>query len=55
MGASTNQTLCDPNSSDVEKLTVSSQSAMFLRAAQLVADLHQRASFDTAAFAPRVD
>jgi hypothetical protein len=49
MGASTNQTLCDPNSSDVEKLSVSSQSAMFLRAAQLVADLHQRASFDTAA------
>jgi ANTAR domain/GAF domain len=49
MGASTNQTLCDPNSSDVEKLTVSSQSAMFLRAAQLVAGLHQRASFDTAA------
>lgn len=49
MGASTNQTLCDANSSDVEKLTVSSQSAMFLRAAQLVAGLHQRASFDTVA------
>lgn len=32
-----------------EKLTVSSQSAMFLQAAQLIAEIHQRASFDTAA------
>ncbi|MDT5201161.1 MAG: hypothetical protein QOH34_2683, partial [Mycobacterium sp.] len=31
----------------MEKLTVSSQSAMFLQAARLVAELHQRASFDT--------
>ncbi|MDT5251499.1 MAG: hypothetical protein QOH07_439, partial [Mycobacterium sp.] len=33
----------------MEKLTVSSQSAMFLQAARLVAELHQRASFDTGA------
>jgi hypothetical protein len=32
-----------------EKLKVGSQSAMFLQAAQLIAEIHQRASFDTAA------
>ncbi|MDT5142344.1 MAG: hypothetical protein QOI79_1681, partial [Mycobacterium sp.] len=33
----------------MEKLTVGSQSAMFVQAARLVAELHQRASFDTGA------
>lgn len=44
----TNPKRCGPTTV-TENVTVSSQSTMFLQAAQLVADLHQRASFDTGA------
>jgi ANTAR domain/GAF domain len=40
---------CDPTNIEWRNLPVNSQSAMFLQAAQLVADLHQRASLDTPA------
>jgi hypothetical protein len=39
----------DPTNIECRSLPVNSQSAMFLQAAQLVADLHHRASFDTPA------
>jgi hypothetical protein len=50
---------CDPTTDDrearivntpkTEELYLDSQTAMYLRATQFVADLHQRASFDTPA------
>jgi hypothetical protein len=53
------QMRCDPTTDDrearivnppkTEELYLDSQTAMYLRATQFVADLHQRASFDTPA------